>query len=85
MKNKYIELLQTNQFIKAESLKVSITKQRFCSLIITEGIIKETIVYQKLDDDNSIKELSCYIINKKYDDELGLQLDINVRESGLIS
>ncbi|MEA5006960.1 MAG: CRISPR-associated helicase Cas3' [Rikenellaceae bacterium] len=85
LKNKYIELLQTNQFIKAESLKVSITKQRFCSLIITEGIIKETIVYQKLDDDNSIKELSCYIINKKYDDELGLQLDINVRESGLIS
>lgn len=84
LKNKYIELLQTNQFIKAESLKVSITKQRFCLLKVTDGVIKETIVYQKFDNDNVIKELSCYIINKKYDDELGLQLDINVREIGLI-
>lgn len=84
LKNKYIELLQTNQFIKAESLKVSISKQRFCSLKTTEGIIKETIVYHELDNNNDINELSCYIINKKYDDELGLQLDINVRESSLI-
>jgi hypothetical protein len=41
-------------------------------------------VYHELDNNNDINELSCYIINKKYDDELGLQLDINVRESSLI-
>lgn len=74
LKNDYINLLNSNQFIKAESLKVSVSKRRFSSLIKNEEIQKEVTAFQVLNKEQ-IMEKTFYTINKKYDDELGLQID----------
>lgn len=71
----YRELLEANKFIKAESLKVSITKQRFVCLINKEGIRRDLSAFKLLRKEE-IKEQPFYIIDRKYDSELGLQLDI---------
>jgi len=73
--NEYRNLLEENNFIKAESLKVSINKQRFASLISKESIHCDVTVFKLLRKEE-IKEQSFYIINRKYDAELGLQIDI---------
>ncbi len=75
LKKNYQELLEANQFIKAESLKVSVSKQRFASLISKNGIHQDISAFQLLHKEE-IKEQPYYIINQKYDNELGLQLDI---------
>lgn len=79
----YKQLLEENKFIKAESLKVSITKQRFASLINNMGVQREVSAYQLLQKE-SIKEQYYYIIERKYDSELGLQIekmeDTNISE-----
>jgi len=74
LKNEYINLLNSNQFIKAESLKVSVSKRRFSSLIKNEEIQRGVAAFQVLNKEN-IMEKTFYTINKKYDDELGLQVD----------
>ncbi|MEI6898481.1 MAG: CRISPR-associated helicase Cas3' [Bacteroidota bacterium] len=73
--NIYRELLDDNKFIKAESLKVSISKQRFMSLMANEGVHSEVVSF-KLIQKEDIKEQSFYIINRKYNSELGLQIEI---------
>lgn len=78
--NEYRQLLEANKFIKAEALKVSITKQRFASLIAMGGINRDVSAYQLLWKDE-IKEQPYYIINRKYDVELGLELDIEEKSS----
>lgn len=70
LKQNYINLLDKNYFIKAESLKVSISKSRFVRLRISNSIYEE--FYSNGNDSSKFKYL---VINKKYDDELGLQLD----------
>lgn len=80
LKKEYQELLEANKFIKAESLKVSITKQRFASLITKDGIHRDVSAFQLLRKEE-IKQQPYYIIARKYDDELGLQLDIEERNS----
>jgi CRISPR-associated endonuclease/helicase Cas3 len=74
LKSEYINLLNSNQFIKAESLKVSVSKRRFSSLIKNEGILKEITAFQVLNKEQ-LMEKTFYTINRKYDDELGLQID----------
>jgi len=76
--DEYRELLDANMFIKAESLKVSITKQRFASLINKEGIHCDVSAFKLLRKEE-IKEQPFYIIDRKYDSELGLQIDIEER------
>jgi CRISPR-associated endonuclease/helicase Cas3 len=71
----YQKLLEANQFIKAESLKVSISKQRFVSLISKEGVHRDAHAFQLLRKE-VIKEQSFYIIDRKYDSVLGLQFDV---------
>lgn len=85
LKKNYQHLLEANQFIKAESLKVSISKQRFASLINKEGIHHDISAFQLLYREE-IKEQSYYIINRKYDEELGLQIDVedNVSENFIL-
>jgi CRISPR-associated endonuclease/helicase Cas3 len=78
LKKEYEELLEANKFIKAESLKVSITTRRFASLISKEGIRRDVLAFQLLKKEE-IKEQPYFIIDRKYDDELGLQLDIEER------
>jgi CRISPR-associated endonuclease/helicase Cas3 len=82
-KDEYIELLKSSKLIQAESLKVSISKRRFASLITKEGIQRDVLAYQ-LHVNNEIKEHSYYAINRKYDDELGLQLDEKEQNSNVI-
>jgi CRISPR-associated endonuclease/helicase Cas3 len=79
-KKDYLELLDANKFIKAESLKVSVTKQRFASLIKKEGIHRDISAFQLLWKEE-VNEQSYYIIDRKYDDELGLQLDIEEKSN----
>ncbi|NOU45911.1 MAG: CRISPR-associated helicase Cas3' [Bacteroidales bacterium] len=83
LKKEYCDLLESNKFIKAESLKVSISKQRFASLISKDGIHRDVSAFQLLRKEE-IKEQSYYIIHRKYDDELGLQLNIEERNSEAI-
>ncbi len=78
--NEYRELLEANKFIKAEALKVSISKQRFASLITKEGIHRDVSAFQLLWKDE-IKEQPYYIIDRKYDDELGLQLNLEEKSN----
>ncbi len=78
LKREYQELMDANKFIKAESLKVSITTRRFASLISKEGIRRDITAFQLLKKEE-IKERPYFIIDRKYDDELGLQLDIEER------
>lgn len=78
LKNDYSELLEANKFIKAESLKVSISKQRFASLITKEGIHRDVSAFQLLKK-KEIKQQPYYIIDRKYDNELGLQLNVEER------
>ncbi len=75
LKKEYQELMEANKFIKAESLKVSITRRRFASLISKEGICREVLAFQLLKKEE-IKEQPFFIIDRKYDNELGLQLDV---------
>jgi len=75
LKNEYQELLEANKFIRAESLKVSITTRRFASIISKEGIHRDVSAFQLLEKEE-IKEQTYFIIDRKYDNELGLQLDV---------
>ncbi len=75
LKKEYQGLMEANKFIKAESLKVSITTRRFASLISKEGIHRDVLAFQLLKKEE-IKEQPYLIIDRKYDNELGLQLDI---------
>ncbi len=78
LKNEYQELMEANKFIKAESLKVSITTRRFASIISKEGIHRDVLAFQLLKKEE-IKEQPYFIIDRKYDSELGLQLDVEER------
>ncbi|MDX9852225.1 MAG: CRISPR-associated helicase Cas3' [Tenuifilaceae bacterium] len=75
LRKEYQNLLDANRFIEAESLKVSVSKQRFASLIYKDGIQRDTSMLKFLFNE-SLKEHSYFIINRRYDDELGLQLDV---------
>lgn len=75
LRKEYQNLLDANRFIEAESLKVSVSKQRFASLIYKDGIQRDTSIFKFLSNE-SLKEHSYFIINRRYDDELGLQLDV---------
>ncbi len=75
LNNEYLNLLNANKFIKAESLKVTITTPRFASLISKGGIHRDVSAFQ-LARKEEIKEQAYFVIDRKYDSELGLQIDI---------
>jgi len=74
LKKEYQELLEANKFIKAESLKVSISKQRFASLLSNDGIQCVVSAFQHANQEE-IKQQTYCVINRKYDSNLGLQID----------
>jgi len=80
LSNEYINLLNAKQFIKAESLKVTISEQRFSALIKNDEIHRELAAFQSFKKEKII-EKEFYIINRKYDDELGLQVDVEENSS----
>ena len=72
--NEYRKYLEANNFIKAENLKVQISEKRFFYLIHNEGIEVEKKIFESLKT-QKLLEQKVFIINKKYDSELGLLLD----------
>lgn len=74
LENEYNKFIEENKFIKAESLKISISKRRFISLSINRDIYRTIFAFEAKGKE-VIKEQAYYVINRKYDNELGLQLD----------
>lgn len=71
----YKDYLSNYEFIKAESLKVQLSKQRFARFISTGIITKKSHVFEDKSGDK-IQQVYYYLINRKYTGELGLQLKI---------
>jgi len=71
----YRNYLEQNKFIKAENLKVQISSKRFNALIHNEGIDVQTEFFESIKS-HKLLEQKVFVISRKYDDELGLQLDI---------
>lgn len=67
--SKYEHYISNKQFIKAEGLLVSITKQRFAGMYSKQEIYKKSFPYEK---NNKEKTDFCLLIKRKYDSELGL-------------
>ncbi len=72
----YREYLEKNDFIKAENLKVQISSRRFNALLHNEGIDVQTEAFESIKT-HRLLEQRVFIINKKYDSELGLLVDEN--------
>lgn len=72
--NQYKKLLEKNKFTKAENLKVKITEKRFYGLLHNNGIKRETEIFEMVSSEK-IKEQKIWVLEKKYDDELGLIID----------
>jgi len=70
----YQSLLGQNKFIKAENLKVQISSKRFNALIHNDGIDVTTAAFESIKT-HKILEQKVFVINKKYDTDLGLLLN----------
>lgn len=75
LENEYLQLLEANKFIKAESLKVQISEKRFMQLMHNDGIDKEIAAFELLQN-KKVKEFKYLLINRKYTEDLGLEIDI---------
>jgi CRISPR-associated endonuclease/helicase Cas3 len=64
------------EFIKAESLKVQITKSRFAGLIKSEDIVLKTYAFESSNKDNLL-QTKYFVINRRYTEELGLEIKEN--------
>lgn len=70
----YHILMEQKKFIKAEGLLVSIRESRFCFMFKSGDIYRQRVCYTNSDDKNIDKQV--LVINRKYDTEKGLQLNI---------
>ncbi len=71
---KYQELIEANKFIKAENLKVQIRERKFYGLLYNESIKQEHAIFE-LNNSKRLKNQKLWVIEKKYDKELGLLMD----------
>jgi CRISPR-associated endonuclease/helicase Cas3 len=74
----YRDLLEANNFIKAENLKVQISSKRFNALYHNEGIDIQTEAFESIKT-HKLLEQRVFVIAKKYDSEFGLLLDEDER------
>ena len=81
--DEYRALLKENKFIKAESLKVQISSKRFNILLHNNGISADKEAFRSITSEK-ILEQKFFLINKVYDNELGLQFSIDNRHSEFI-
>lgn len=70
------EFLTNYEFIKAESLKVQISKRRFAGFI-NDGIIEKRIHIFESKSDDKLIQTSYFVIKRKYTKDVGLQLKEN--------
>jgi len=73
-KKKYEAYLENNQFIKADGLLIQITEPRFIGLIKKGEIESDTFSFQ-LKRTEKFTDKSVFVIKRKYDSELGLQMN----------
>jgi CRISPR-associated endonuclease/helicase Cas3 len=72
--------IENNKFIKAENLKVQISTKRFMQLISQSNIDKEYYTISNKET-NKIKGDYVYVINKKYNSQLGLLIDEDLKKT----
>lgn len=71
----YKSRLQQNKFIKAESLKVQINEYRFVQFLRENKVFREIIAFVSLKTEKLLEQ-NTFLIDRKYDSELGLQINI---------
>lgn len=72
---RYKDYLSNFEFIKAESLKVQISKQRFAGFISNGIITKQSHIFEEKSG-IKIQQAYYFLINRKYTNQLGLQLKL---------
>ena len=77
--NSYQAFMEKKQFIKAEGLLVSIRESRFAFMFKNNDIYKQRICYT--DTDDKMNDRHVLVINRKYDSELGLQINLEDSKS----
>jgi CRISPR-associated endonuclease/helicase Cas3 len=77
--NSYQAFMEKKQFIKAEGLLVSIRESRFAFMFKNNDIYKQRICYT--DNDDKMNDRHVLVINRKYDSELGLQINLEDSKS----
>ena len=65
--------LNQYDFVKAESLKVQISKKRFAGFI-SSGVIERKIHAFNAKNEDKVIQTNYFVIKRKYTNELGLQL-----------
>ncbi|MEN6619257.1 MAG: CRISPR-associated helicase Cas3' [Rikenellaceae bacterium] len=80
--SQFKDFLNEYEFIKAESLKVQISKKRF-AWFINKGVIERRIYVFESKNDTELIQTIYFVIKRKYTKELGLQ--INEEEDPLMS
>ena len=81
----YAERVEACRFIKADSLLVQINERRFIGMLKQKGIEKERFVFESKNT-QQLLEKSCYVIKRKYCNELGLLIneEENVSECNVL-
>lgn len=74
LKQHYQNYLDTGQFVKADGLLVSIRESRLYSLLKEKEIENEKIFYE-IKESNQLNQKNIKVILRKYDEELGLQIN----------
>ena len=77
----YQSRISNFQFVKAEGLLVSISKRRFANMLHAGNIEQKTFVYSK-NKDNQIESIKQFVINRKYNEWLGLVLSEDEKQIG---
>ena len=73
--NEYQSRLEQNKFVKAESLKVQINEHRFIQFLKDSKVFRETFAFESIKNEKLL-EKNTFLIDRKYDSELGLQLNV---------
>ena len=68
-----IEKEKNYEFIKAESLKVQISKKRFAEFF-KDSVIEKRIHFFESKNNDKLNQTSYFVIKRKYTQELGLQI-----------
>lgn len=74
LKQYYQNYLDTRQFVKADGLLVSIRESRLYNLLKEKDIENEKFFYEHKES-NQLDEKNIKVIMRKYDEELGLQIN----------
>lgn len=80
LKDEYQDCLNERQFIKADSLLVSIRKGRWMYMQKDGSIYKQNFVYES---DEKMIDKNVFIIKRHYDNEFGLRMDMPVISSSI--